>query len=126
MRTSQAKTKKSKTDHVFNFLGIEFANGLLRPAVGSRTKMIYSIDKAVSESIEAFRQNKDTKNLDRSLSLLRTLNKVSGIMQGLAKHYWLCNDGDCLQQLDKDVSDQIGKYLAIYREERARTDDTMC
>ena len=125
MSTSHAKTKKSRTDHIFNFLGIEFANGLLRPAFISRTKMINSIDKAFSESIGAFRQSRNTKNLDRSLSLLRTLNKVSGIMQGWAKHYQFCNDGDCLQQIDKDISDRVSKYLAIYREERVRADDMM-
>lgn len=125
MSTSHAKTKKSKTDQVFNFLGIEFANGLLRPAVGSRTKMIDSIDKALSESMAAFRQSRDTKDLDRSMSLLKTLNKVSGIMQGWAKHYRFCNDGECLQQLDNTISDRLGRYLSTYRDERLKADDAM-
>ena len=125
MGTSQPKTKKSKTDHVFNFLGIEFASGLLRPAVASRTKMVNSIDKALTESMTAFRQSRDTKELDLSSSLLKTLTKVSGIMRGWAKHYRFCNDGDCLRGLDNMVSERIAKYLAAYRDERGKADDVM-
>ncbi len=125
MSTSTTKTKKSKTDHVFNFLGIEFANGLLRPAVGSRTKMINSINKAFSDSETAFKQSRDTKDLDRSMSLLQTLNRVSGIMKGWAMHYRFCNDGDCLRNLDSTISERFGRYLATYRAERGNAGDTM-
>ncbi len=125
MSTSDKKTKKAKTNQVFNFLGIEFANGLLRPGIGSRTKMIDSVEKCLAESMEAFKLSRGTKNLDRSMSLLRTLNRVSGIMQGWAKHYRFCNDGECLRQIDNAVSDRIGRYLAIYRNERTKADDKM-
>lgn len=125
MNTSHAKTKESRADQVFNFLGIEFANGFLRPAVGSRAKMIDSVDKALLESITAFRQSRDTKVLNRSMSLLRTLDKVNGIMQGWAKHYRFCNDGECLRQIDNMISDRIGKYLSMYRDERSKSDDVM-
>ncbi|MCF3948544.1 reverse transcriptase domain-containing protein [Acidiphilium iwatense] len=125
MNTSQSKTKKSKTDHVFNFLGIEFANGLLRPAVGSRMKMINSIDKALLDSMAAFRQGRTTKEIDQSMSLLKTLTRVSGIMRGWVKHYRFCNDGDCLRRLDNTISERITKYLGAYSSERKNSDDAM-
>lgn len=125
MTTSDHKTKKSRTDHVFNFLGIEFANGLLRPGAGSRTKVVNSVEKCLMESVKAFQASHTTKELDRSMSLLKTLTKVSGIMQGWAKHYRFCNDNECLRHIDKAVSDKIGWYLSNYRHERAKADETM-
>lgn len=123
MQTSLTKTKRARTDAMFNFLGIEFANGLLRPSIASRTRMIESIKGTLSESTKAFRESRPSNSLTRSMSLLQTLNKVSGIMQGWAKHYLFCNDGDCLRHLDKQISDLIRNYLSTYREEREKADD---
>jgi retron-type reverse transcriptase len=125
MSTSTTKTKKSRTNHVFSFLGIEFANGLLRPAVGSRTKMLDSINKAFSDSERAFERSRGSQDFERSMSLLHTLNRVSGIMKGWAMHYRFCNDGECLRNLDSTISERFGRYLATYRAERGKADDTM-
>ena len=123
METSAEKTQRATVQQGFEFLGVEISNGLLRPNKKSRERMLRSIEKALFESAKAFRDNKSTGSLDRSVSLLSTLSRVSGIMQGWAKHYRFCNDGVCLGYLDKHIQKQIREYLARYREQHGDADD---
>ncbi len=118
MEVSPGKTKHARTDEVFNFLGIEFAKGLIRPGIASQTRMLSSVNKTFSDSEKAFREYRNADTLDRSMSLLRTLSKVRGITHGWAKHYRFCNDGSCFQNLDAKVSLRLKQYISIYGEER--------
>jgi RNA-directed DNA polymerase len=123
MNVSSDKTQRGSVKDKFEFLGIEFANGLLRPCRKARERMLSSIESIFCGSTNAFRAHRKTNELDGKLSLLESLRKVGGVMQGWGKHYRFCNDGDCLRSLDQHISIQLKKYLSTYREERERTND---
>jgi len=44
-------------------------------------------------------------------------------MQGWGKHYRFCNDSKCFERLDQRIETLIKAYLAVYREERGKTND---
>jgi RNA-directed DNA polymerase len=123
MNVSSDKTQRGSVKDKFEFLGIEFANGFLRPSQKARERMLSSIESIFYGSTTAFRAHRKTNELDRKSSLLESLRKVGGVMQGWGKHYRFCNDGDCLQHLDGLISSQLRHYLSTYREERDRTSD---
>ena len=120
MEVSLAKTQRAGIDEVFEFLGIELSSGLIRPSKKSREKMVASVKNVFSESVKAFRASHSTGEFDPSMSLLKTMSKVNGIMQGWGKHYRFCNDGNCLQQIDGKIAALFKEYWAIYREEREK------
>jgi RNA-directed DNA polymerase len=123
MTVSPAKTKRASIDENFEFLGIEFANGLLRPGKKSRDRVVASISNAFLESIKAMRGYSQSKMIDERLSLIETMCRVSGIMQGWGKHYYFCNDGKCFAHLDGIIENRLKHYLGNYREERTKVDD---
>jgi hypothetical protein len=106
------------------FLGIDVSNGMLRPGKKSRRRMVEAIKSTSQESRNALRAHKAEGGLHSSKSLLSSLKKVSGAMQGWGKHYRFCNDLACLRRLDGEIADLIRDYLAAYRQERERASDT--
>lgn len=107
----------------FEFLGIEFANGLLRANTKSRERLIASIASVFDKSCQGFAEFSNAEDaLDRSLSLSHTLRKVDGILNGWGKHYRFCNDVRALDDLDRRVDDLIRAYLGRYREIRQKAD----
>lgn len=122
MSLSIKKTQRSKVVGGFEFLGIEFGNGFLRPKKESRQKVLDSIKVAINESIKAFRENKNTHLIHHSHSLIETLARISGIMKGWGKHYYFCNDKNCFIQLDDEIEKVIKQYLGVYREARLEVD----
>jgi Reverse transcriptase (RNA-dependent DNA polymerase) len=123
MSVSRDKTQKARTEDSFEFLGIELSNGFIRPCKKAQERMLASIRSTLEESRQAFRVHMKTRELAHSLSLLESLRRVSGVMQGWGKHYRFCNDTRCFEHLDRSVNTQIKEYLSIYREEREKTDD---
>jgi retron-type reverse transcriptase len=122
MTVSENKTQRARIEEGFEFLGIDLSNGFIRPSKKSRERVIASIDKNIMQSRVAFREHTKTGKLERNLSLLETLRRVAGVMQGWGKHYRFCNDTKCLERLDQQVEDLFKTYLAVYREERGKTD----
>ncbi|GLK48422.1 hypothetical protein GCM10017620_13950 [Brevundimonas intermedia] len=107
----------------FEFLGIEFANGLLRANSKSRERLITSIEAVFDKSCQGFVEASKSENtLDRGLSLTHTLRKVDGILNGWGKHYRFCNDGRVLEDLDRRVDELIRNYIGRYREMRQKAD----
>ena len=123
MSVSAKKTQRARVDEGFEFLGIEFANGFLRPTKKAQSRMLESIALALAESRTALREQRKSGQLAQKLSLIETLARVGGIMQGWGKHYYFCNDGKCFEHLDNKVEEALKHYLAVYREERLNTDD---
>jgi retron-type reverse transcriptase len=123
MSVSANKTQKAKVESSFEFLGIDLSSGLIRPSRKSQQRMLASLKKAFFTSEHAFREHTKSGNLVRALSLLETLRRVSGIMQGWGKHYRFCNDSKCFERLDEAITELMRKYLAIYREEREKLND---
>ncbi|WP_083967115.1 reverse transcriptase domain-containing protein [Methylosinus sp. R-45379] len=123
MGISTGKTQKANVENGFEFLGIDLSNGFIRPSRKSQQRLIYSINSTIKLCEKAFIDHRSSNELDRALSLIETLRKVSGIMQGWGKHYRFCNDTKCFERLDIEVGNLIKDMLCIYRAEHARTDD---
>lgn len=120
MAVSDEKTQRARTDEPFEFLGIEFANGLLRPSRRSRERLIRSIQTALSDSIKGMRQYSRTGRLDKEHSLIETLNRLQGIMQGWGKHYKFCNDAKIFNAMDSEIQESLKMYFGVYRKEREK------
>ena len=123
MSVSHDKTQRASVEAGFEFLGIELLNGFIRPCKRAQERLVESIELTLTESRKAFREHRKTGELASTLSLLDSLRKVGGVMQGWGKHYRFCNDTKCFEHLDQRVFALIKSYLAIYREERGKTDD---
>lgn len=126
LSTSPKKTERRRVDEGFEFLGIDLSNGFIRPCKKARERLVSSVEAALIQSRDAFREHSQSKQLLPTLSLLETLRKVRGIMLGWGKHYWFCNDRKCFEQIDAKIQELIRSYLAAYREEREKTDDAGC
>lgn len=118
MSTSINKTSHRAVSEGFEFLGIELTPGLIRPSKKSRERVVASVEKTISTSEKGFKAYVETGELDKNLSLLATLQKVSGIMQGWGKHYRFCNDAMCLSHIDARISAMLKGYFATYRNVR--------
>lgn len=123
MSVSPGKTQRATIDEGFEFLGIELLNGFIRPSRKAQKRVLASIDSTLMKSRNAFRKHAKTGELTHTLSLLESLQKVAGVMQGWGKHYRFCNDTKCFEHLDQQVQTSIRTYLAIYRDEWGKTDD---
>jgi RNA-directed DNA polymerase len=123
MSVSGDKTHRAAIEEGFEFLGIDLSNGFIRPCRKAQERVLASIESTLMASREAFREHRKTAELPNALSLLESLEKVRGVMQGWGKHYRFCNDSKCFEHIDQRVLTLIRSYLATYREERDKTDD---
>ncbi len=87
-------------ENPFSFLGIELSNGLIRPSTQARSRLLSSLDEQFAASSKAFVGARSGKGLDRAHTLVATLKRVDGIVQGWGKHYRFCNDGAVFRHLD--------------------------
>jgi len=53
--------------------------------------------------------------IDKDRSLIATLKRIDGMIDGWGKHYWFCNDGHVLRNLDSQIAGRIGEFLGKYR-----------
>ena len=118
METSAGKTQQGRVKDGFEFLGIHLSPGLIRPSKSSRDRLIESVKGAFDESAKGILGAKKGKAILKSQSLLETLCRVGGIIQGWGKHYRFCNDQETLRQLDVKIEGLLRHYLGIYRETR--------
>jgi RNA-directed DNA polymerase len=122
MELSTHKTSKepfSLQDN-FDFLGIEFANGYLRPAKKPIAKLMKNIHETLRESEKSFFARRRGKTIKKANSLIATLKQVDGKVQGWGKHYRFCNDDRCFAYIDAKIAKRIGEYLGAYKDERSR------
>ena len=85
LQISPDKTFRGPISGGFQFLGIELANGIIRPSRESRIRLQSKISKSIERGIKAFRSFDDTKPFRRSDSLIGVMNEVRGIVNGWAK-----------------------------------------
>jgi RNA-directed DNA polymerase len=107
----------------FEFLGIEFNNGMIRPASKARTKFLDSIRTVCEESQKALRKYRHGHALDKSKALLDTLKRIDGAIHGWGKHYFFCRDEQFFSNLDNEIYKILSAYLGFYREERKSIDN---
>jgi retron-type reverse transcriptase len=123
LRVSPGKTQRAAVSEGFEFLGIDLSNGFIRPSKKAQKRLVDLIGSALSESRTGFRNNSKTGELEHRLSLIESLQRVAGVMQGWGKHYRFCNDTKCFENLDHQVQTLIRTYIGVYRDEWAKTDD---
>lgn len=105
----------------FDFLGIELKNGLIRPSNKAQKRIIKSIEDSFKESSSAFKAKRGGAEFHKSQSLLGTLRRVDGAIQGWGKHYSFCNDEAAFATLDSAISDMLRRYIGIYSAEISST-----
>lgn len=107
----------------FDFLGIELVNGLIRPSAKAQRKFITSLEATMKESGKAFRARRTGEALPKTQSLLGTLRRVDGAIQGWGRHYRFCNDAAAFATLDGTITRLIREYIGFYTSERLSADD---
>jgi RNA-directed DNA polymerase len=125
MELSPDKTSKGaqKIENGFAFLGIEVVPGRVRPSRAARHKLLSSLEIEFTASRKAFEQARNGKRMPRARSLITTLKRVDGMIEGWGKHYWFCDDNKFFAELDSEIMKKIGAYLGSYKNIRSRTDD---
>ena len=108
----------------FEFLGIEFNNGFIRPSRKSHHRLLAHVDDVLRSSMDAFYRHREGRQFPKSESLINVLKRIDGIVQGWGKHYRFCNDETLFNHLDKSVKDRIRAYIGAYSNARARLSDT--
>lgn len=122
MTLSESKTYKEPIDirNKFEFLGIAFHDGLIRPCTKAQENLVAAIRDAFQASQLAFAAQRTGEQIPKAQSLVSTLKRVDGIIQGWGKHYKFCNDERVFYNLDNRIQAEIRKYLGAYRSERER------
>lgn len=117
MQLSPEKSSKGGTPITdgFDFLGITICPGIIRPSSKARRRFIESICTAFADSEKAMIGLKSGKGIERERSLIGTLKRVDGMIDGWGKHYWFCNDGQSLRSLDNQIGDCVRSFLGTYR-----------
>lgn len=123
MELSSAKTSKDpiSIDDSFEFLGIQFANGFVRPSQKAQRKLFQNVEGEFGKSVRAFRGCKTDAPFDRTLSFIATLKRIDGIVRGWGKHYYFCNDTDLFARIDAQLDELLRSYIGNYAGCRLRT-----
>jgi retron-type reverse transcriptase len=116
MQLSPEKSSKGvqSIDDGFDFLGINFCPGAIRPAQKSQTKFIKSIGEKFDDSIKSMRGAVNGNEMERHQSLIAALKRIDGMIDGWGKHYWFCNDDQIFRNLDKKLMAKVRAYLGEY------------
>jgi RNA-directed DNA polymerase len=115
LETSLEKTSKGSVRDGFQFLGIDMGNGIISPSKEARTRLIQKIRDTMDASARAFRLQVNGVALPSSLSLIKTLSEVRGIVQGWGNHYFFCNQKNLFAQLDHELDALLRQYLGSYK-----------
>lgn len=124
MTLSEAKstTAPLQTSDKFDWLGIEFNNGFIRPSSKAIAKLELNVRKRFHESAKGMRDTKAGEPIPRKHSLVATLNRVDSIIRGWGKHYRFCNDEALFARIDARMADLVGSFLGEYRDIKSRRD----
>jgi RNA-directed DNA polymerase len=106
----------------FEWLGIEFNNGFIRPSSKAIAKLEQNIRKRFSESVKGMRDAKKGEPIPRRHSVVATLNRTDSIIRGWGKHYRFCNDEALFARIDAKMSGLVGAFLGEYRNIRKQRD----
>ena len=108
----------------FEFLGIEFNNGFLRPSRKSYQRLLAQIDDTTQASLHAMRVHRAGQVFPKAKSLVHTLKRIDGIVQGWGKHYRFCNDDALVRRLDEEIKRRLTAYIGAYSDCRDRSVDS--
>jgi RNA-directed DNA polymerase len=124
MTLSEEKSTTEPIRHSakFDWLGIEFNNGLIRPSSKAVAKLELNVRKRFQESAKGMRDTKLGKPIPRKHSLVATLNRADSIIRGWGKHYRFCNDEALFARIDMKMAVLVGAFLGEYRDIKKRRD----
>lgn len=108
------KTKRSDSISGFEFLGIEIANGAVRPSRASRSRLLTNISAILEDGKLALRQYRRSGHIDPHDTLVRILQEVRLTVMGWGRHYSFCNETNVLQQMDDSINQMLRSYLGLY------------
>ena len=103
-----------------SFLGVEIMPGIIRPASKAQQRFLRSISDEFAKSRKAFADVQQGKPMARSSTLISTLKRVEGAVDGWGKHYWFCNDVHLLAALDVKVKASVRDFIGAYAEARRK------
>jgi RNA-directed DNA polymerase len=106
----------------FDWLGIEFNNGFIRPSSKAIAKLELNIQKRFNESAKGMRDTKRGKPIPRKHSLVASLSRTDSIIRGWGKHYRFCNDEALFARIDAKMATLVGGFLGEYRDIKKRRD----
>lgn len=104
----------------FDWLGIEFNNGFIRPSSKAISKLELNVRKRFNESAKGMRDTKPGEPISRKHSLVATLNRTDSIIRGWGKHYRFCNDEALFARIDARMAGLVGAFLGEYRDIKKR------
>ena len=110
------------TSDKFDWLGIEFNNGFIRPSSKAIDKLKLNVRKRFEESAKAMRDTKSGEKIPRKHSAIATLHRIDSIIRGWGKHYRFCNDKDLFARTDKEMADLVKGFLGEYSAIKKRRD----
>ncbi len=124
MAFAEDKTSQTPIDvsQKFEYLGIEFKNGLLRPAPKSRTSIVRRVADVAGKSLQAIRSTQSSVEFKNDYSIPKTLSKISGMSRGWANHYRFCNDLETIRNVDRQI---VSIYLEYSSKATTLADDKM-
>ncbi|WP_298023979.1 reverse transcriptase/maturase family protein [uncultured Parasphingopyxis sp.] len=96
----------------FEYLGIEFQNGRIRPSSKSRKSILRRTNEVAAKSLQALKSAKKATDFNIDYSIPRTQNKISGMARGWAHHYTFCNDLETVKNVDRNISTTFLNYSA--------------
>ncbi|MDP9590495.1 UNVERIFIED_ORG: hypothetical protein J2W19_003054 [Shinella zoogloeoides] len=107
----------------FQFLGVEVKPGIIRPSPSALNRFLGSLETTFEDSRKGLLAVKDGKPLKKVNTVISTLKRVEGIIDGWGKHYWFCNDRLMFRETDRKIDDLVRKYFGAYRAIRDKTPD---
>jgi retron-type reverse transcriptase len=117
----KSSTGAFRIDRGLDFLGISLKPGFIRPSDKAQNKLLASIRSEFEESIGFFNAFRSNESVEKTRSLVATLKRVDGIVEGWGKHYWFCNDDQEFDRLDRKIDGLIRNFLGAYVDTRRRT-----
>ncbi|MGX1098874.1 reverse transcriptase domain-containing protein [Amorphus sp. MBR-141] len=118
----KSSTAPLRVSDKFDWLGIEFNNGFIRPSSKAISKLELNVQKRFNESAKGMRETKIGGTIPRKHSLVATLNRADSIIRGWGKHYRFCNDDALFGRIDAKMADLVGAFLGEYRDIKRRRD----
>lgn len=113
-RESKISKVPISIDDGFEFLGIQFVSGFVRPSQKAQSKLFQNIEGEFKKSVQAFHACRTDPPFDRTLSFIATLKRIDGIIRGWGKHHYFCNDAELFARIDARLDELLRSYIGNY------------
>ena len=122
MEMSAEKSSKGAcpVEKGMSFLGINVVPGFIRPSSKTQQRFISAVEDEFKKARDALRDVMRGKPLNRRFTLIATLKRVDGMVDGWGKAYWFCNDVDFLRHTDFKITELTRAFLGFYPDTRVK------